>query len=152
MDGLRQWALCLIISAAAVAFVIIITPRGATDKTVRAVAGIFVISAIFTPLADMTFNFDFTETAADVEDDYDALAASVLDVCRSAAENAILSAAQENGIGVNEICITADIDAEGCIIIHAVNVEISNNNADNPDEIEKIFSNAIGVPVEVKTE
>jgi hypothetical protein len=53
---------------------------------------------------------------------------------------------------VNEICITADIDAEGCIIIHAVNVEISNDNADNPDEIEKIFSNAIGVPVEVKTE
>ncbi len=152
MDGLRQWALCLVISAAAVALVTIITPRGSTDKTVRAVAGIFMVSAIFTPVADITFDFALSDSQAYAQVGADALADSMVESCRSAAENAILSCAGEHGITVNEICIDADIDANGCIIIHGIAVEIGRDGACSTAELEKIFGNATGVPVEVKTE
>lgn len=150
MDTLRQWALCLIISAAAVAFVTIITPRGSTDKTVRAVAGIFVVSAIFTPLADMSFDFTAVNTAAEYADvQSNDLSDSVLDACRNAAEDAILSAATEQGVTVEEIFIDADIDADNCIIIQSVTVAVSAGNA---DELEAVFGNALGVPVKVEIE
>ena len=140
--------MCLVISAAAVAFVTIITPRGSTDKTVRAVAGIFVVSAVFAPFADMSFDFNEIITAAEYADlQSNELTDSVLDACRNAAENAILSEAEQRGITVNEICIDADINADGCIIIHSVTVKTNGGNA---DELKEAFGNILGVPVEVK--
>ncbi len=152
MDGLRQWALCLIISAAAVAFVTIITPRGSTDKTVRAVAGIFVVSAIFTPLADMSFDFVAVNAAEYADVQNNDLSDSVLDACRNAAENAILSVADEKGVTVEKVCTDAYIDAGNCIIIQSVTVTVSTDNAEKAEELEAVFGNALGVPVEVNAE
>lgn len=142
--------MCLIISAAAVAFVTIITPRGSTDKTVRAVAGIFVVSAIFTPFADISLDFSAADTAAEYADvQVDDLSDSVLDACRRAAEDAVVSAANERGITVKEICIDTDINADNCIIIHSVTVAV---DAGNEAELEAVFGNALGVPVKVNAE
>lgn len=152
MDGLRQWALCLIISAAAVAFVTIITPRGSTDKTVRAVAGIFVVSAIFTPLADISLDFTAANAAEYADAQNGDLSDSVLDACRSAAEEAILSVADERGVTVEKIFTDAYIDADSCIIIQSVTVAVSTDNAGKTDELEAVFSNLLGVPVEVNAE
>ncbi len=152
MDGLRQWALCLIVSAAAVTLAVVITPRGSTDKTVRAVAGIFVVSAIFTPLADMSFDFAAVSATEYADVQSDDLNDSLLDACRNAAENAILSSAAEQGITVEEICISADINSDGCIIIHGVSVRISSSDAGVIKRLSEIFGNAVGVPVEVNAE
>lgn len=152
MDGLRQWALCLIISAAAVAFVTIITPRGSTDKTVRAVAGIFVVSAIFTPLADMSLDFSAVNATEDAVVQSNDLSDSVLDACRNAAEDAILSAAKEQKITVENIYTEAYIDTDNCIIIQSVTVDISADSAGKADELEAVFSNLLGVPVKVNAE
>ena len=129
------------------ALVTIITPRGSTDKTVRAVAGIFVVSAVFAPFADISF--DLNEVSATVEYadiQSNDLSDSVLDACRNAAENAVVSEAEQRGITVNEICIDADINTDGCIIIHSVTVDTNGGNA---DELESVFSNVLGVPVKV---
>lgn len=152
MDGLRQWALCLIISAAAVAFVTIITPRGSTDKTVRSVAGIFVVSAIFTPLADISFDFTAVNAAEYADVQSNDLSDSVLDACRNAAEDAILSVADERGVTVEKIFMDAYIDADNCIIIQSVTVAVSTDNTKKTDELEAVFSNLLGVPVKVNAE
>lgn len=151
MDGLKQWALCLIISAAAVTLVTVISPSGSTDKTVRAVAGIFVISAIFTPIADMSLDF----TAASAAAEYDGGEASqlpeaLLEMCRAEAEKAILSAAEERGAAVKEICIDADINADGCIIIHSVTVKVSSDDSEEITGLSAAFADAVGVPVKVE--
>ena len=152
MDGLRQWALCLIVSAAAVAIVTAITPRGSTDKTVRAVAGIFMVSAIFTPVADMTFDFALPDSQVYVSADSDLLADSVLDSCRDAVEKAVISCADELGITVENVLLEANINSDNCIIIHKITVAIHSENSVNTAELEEAFSSATGAPVEVKTE
>lgn len=153
MDGLKQWALCLIISAAAVTLVTVISPSGSTDKTVRAVAGIFVVSAIFTPVADISFDFSSMSAMAEYDvEQSDNLSDSVLEACKIAAENAILSAADKRGATVKEICINADIDTDSCIIIHGITVKVGAENTDKKSELSLAFANAAGVPVEVIAE
>lgn len=153
MDGLKQWALCLIISAAAVTLVTVITPTGSSEKTVRAVAGIFVISAIFTPIADISLDFSAISAAAEYDGEADTqLSEALLDMCRAEAEKAILSAAEGQGATVKEICIDADINADGCIIIHSITVKVSSGDGAKIHGLSAAFTNAVGVPVEVNPE
>ncbi len=79
----------------------------------------------------------------------DELSVSVLDACKNAAENAIISAANERGVTVKEICIDADVNADNCIIIHRVTATVSAGDA---AELEAVFSNVLGVPVKVNAE
>lgn len=156
MDALRQWALCLIIAAAAGTFVISVSPRGSMDKTVRAVVGIFVVAAICSPLADL-IKSDFTvEAMADYEyeadDGAEDLQEYMLSVCREAAEEKIISAAEESGVSVEEIFINADIDADNCIIIHGITVTVSAETSDKSAGFSAILEETLGVPVTVTTE
>ena len=49
-DAFKQWAVSLIICALGGALISLLSPRGSMEKTLRAVIGIFVVSAICTPL------------------------------------------------------------------------------------------------------
>ena len=53
MDAVRQWAICLIAAAAAGTFAAAVIPGGSMEKTVKAVAGIFVVVAVCSPLAEL---------------------------------------------------------------------------------------------------
>lgn len=156
MDALRQWALCLIIGAAAGTFVMAISPRGSMDKTVRAVVGIFVVAAICSPLAGLA-DADFTlDAMADYEyegqDSGEELQEYMLSVCRDAAEEQILSAAEDSGIRVDEIFINADIDANNCIIIHDITVTIGAEHSGKSAEFSKTLGENLGVTVTVNAE
>lgn len=152
MNELRQWALCLIISAAAVTLVSVISPRGSTEKTVRAVTGIFVVSAIFTPLTDITFDYTAVSAVQEYDDSSDELNRYILETCRAAAEQAVLEAADGAGTAVESISVNADVNTDGCIIIHDITVTVAAENADISGELSQIFGSALGVPVEVNAE
>lgn len=153
MDGLKQWALCLIISAAAVTLVTVISPSGSSDKTVRAVAGIFVVSAIFTPIADMSLDFSTVSAAAEYYGEADTqLSEALLEMYCAEVENAILSVAEKQGITVKEICIDADVNADGCIIIHSITVRVSLDDGAAVHGLSAAFADAVGVSVEVNQE
>ena len=150
MDFFRQWAVSLIISAAAVTVVIILTPRGSTDKTVKAVASIFVISVIFTPLTHTEIDFPTLEAAADYGDEiYSDLNDSMLEACRNAVENALTRKAAEMRSVLEDICINVNIDADGCIIIHGISVTVSSCDGCDLQELSSALGEAAGVPVTV---
>lgn len=150
MDFFRQWAVSLIISAAAVTVVLIITPRGSTDKTVKAVASIFVISVIFTPLTHTEIDFPTLEAAADYGDEiYSDLNDSMLEACRNAVENALTRKAAEMRSVLEDICINVNIDADGCIIIHGISVTVSSCDGCDLQELSSALGEAAGVPVTV---
>lgn len=153
MDLFRQWALSLVVSAAAVTIVTIITPRGATDKTVKAVASIFVISVIFTPFSDISINFPSVESNAEYSGKINGdLSEFAVDSCCEAVENALVETAEKLDVSVKEICINADINTDGCIIIQDVSVKISSAYAHNLNNISKAFGDAAGVSVSVIAE
>lgn len=155
MDALRQWALCLIIGAAAGTFVMAVSPRGAMDKTVRAVVGIFVVAAICSPLAGL-LKTDFTADAfaeyeyalQNEEDMYDYM----LEAYRTEVEKRILSAADEMGTEIREIFISADIDANNCIIIQEITVTLASDYSDRTADFSRFLSEKTGVNVSVNAE
>ncbi len=155
MDALKQWALCLIIGAAAATLVVSVSPRGSVDKTVRAVVGIFVVAAICAPLAklaetdfsaDAFVSYDFSEYGAEDMNGY------VLDLYKSELEKSILSTADDYGVSVEKIFISMDIDAEGCIIIHKIDTVISESELLNKAEFSRLISQKTGFDITVITE
>ncbi len=150
MDFFRQWAVSLIVSAAAVTVVIILTPRGSTDKTVKAVASIFVISVIFTPFTQMEIDFPTLEAAADYDDEiYCDLNDSMLEACRNAVESNLTRKASEMNATIDEISINADINTDGCIIIHGISVTVSPYDGCDLQALSSALGEAAGVPVTV---
>lgn len=155
MDALRQWALCLIIGATAGTFVMAISPRGSMDKTVRAVVGIFVVAAICSPLAglpktdftaDAFADYEFTQQSEEEMYEY------MLEAYRREVENRILSAADEQGNEISEIFISADIDADNCIIIQDITVTLASEHSADTAEFSAYLSQRLGVSVTVNAE
>lgn len=155
MDVLRQWAVCLIIAAAAGTFAMAISPRGSMDKTVRAVVGIFVVAAICSPLTELK-NFDFSvEAMADYEYESantEELYEQMIAACRNAVEAQVKNHA--SGIGAEVITVEAEIsvDDTGCIIIHKITVEIADLSEKFKADLKEKLQSELGVPVTVNAE
>ena len=152
MEVLRKWALCLIIGSVAGTFVMAISPRGSTDKTVRAVVGIFVVAVICSPLADLLnedvslnafAGFEYTENEDTQASKY------MLEMFCEETEKIISSVADEFDIDVEDIYINADIDADNCIIIREITVDIPAEYSSEKDGFTENLFQKTGVAVTV---
>lgn len=154
MNELRQWAVCLIIAAVAGTFVMVISPRGSMDKTVRAVVGVFVVAVICAPLAELADNpisveaisgFDFSEVSYSDEE----LRESVILSLENAVKEQVEIAAVEMNVTAEEIYAEMDFNAENCIIIHSITVKISEDYSEKALQLSKILEERLGVPITV---
>lgn len=154
MDALKQWAVCLIVSALAGTFVMAVSPKGSMDKTMRAVVGIFVVAAICSPLAELK-DADFSLEAmadsysVDENKNVEAMQEQVISACRRAVENEVKKASEESGAAVSSIRADLSVDAENCIIIHDISVEISECSEKTACLISEKLQQILGVPVTV---
>ncbi len=151
MDALRQWAVCLIVGSFAGAFVMIVSPRGSMDKTVRAVAGVFVVAALCSPLAQLkNFNFSFTEE--DVTYDENSFLPEAEDKLAQLYANAVAQRvneiAAETGTQAESVDAEVSVDENGCIIIHKISVGIA--EPESAKKLEQTLSEKLGVPVTVE--
>ena len=154
MDLLKQWAICLIAAAMAATLVMTLTPRGSTNKTVRAVVGIFIVAVIGTPFVDMLNSgyvsdaFAVSDYSVGGDDMRDFLLESFCESVKTELENT----ASQLGISLDEINIEAELDAENCIIIHKISVETDSEYSEKSSEISDILSEKTGVNVTVNAE
>lgn len=152
MDALKQWALCLILASVAGTFAVIISPRGSSDKTIKIVAGIFVVSAICSPLSEIV-KLDSLETMLTISDysgeSSKQLREFLIDSFCSELEMKINSVLAEYNVVGAEIYINADIDADNCIIIRDVSVEIDGSLIDEKEEIGKRLKDFTGMDIAV---
>lgn len=152
MDSIRQWALCLIFSAAAGTLVTVISPRGSMEKTLRAVVGIFIVAAICTPLTKLSADGLTLIAFAPAEDsaENEKLNEFILDGYKTASEKTILQVAEKRGIHVENITAEMDINSEGCIIIHSITAVIKEIPQKEKEEFTRELSHALGAEVEVR--
>lgn len=150
MDALRQWTLCVIFAAAAGTFVCALSPRGSTDKTVRAVVGIFVVCAVCAPLSELDIEEITLPAFADSHnsesegvdmDEY------ILSACKAAVESEIMRSAAECSIAVESILVDAEIDRDKCIIIHNIQIKIPDDTAKCLTDFSESVEKKLGVPV-----
>lgn len=154
MDAFREWTLCLIVSAAAGSIVCAVAPRGATDKTVRTVVGIFVVVTVCTPLTELAqTDFDYAFASSyNGSDSGEELNELMLENCRKAIEDELEAIAQKHKIEFTEVRLDAYIDEYNCINIQ--NIQLGSNGANYngissfEDEAEKI----LGIPVKVSVD
>lgn len=152
MDSIRQWALCLVFSAAAGTLVTVISPRGSMEKTLRAVVGVFIVAAICTPLTKLSADgltlsaFAFAEESAENEQ----LNEFILDEYKAETEKTILAVAKKRGITVGYIAVEMNINSDGCIIIHRITATVKEIPQKEKEEFTRELSDALGAEVEVR--
>lgn len=158
MDLLREISFCLIISAAAGTLVTVLVPRGAMDKTVRAVVGIFVVAAVCSPLYGIDKNdlvsdvfsdfgeYNFDESYA--EDMNDAL----IDTFVTAIENRVYEIASEQNLKISSLDADLSVGDDGCINIHNIAVVIENCGSYDITELSRKIRDELGIPVDVTEE
>ena len=149
MDGLKQWAITLIIGGLAGTFAMIVVPNGGATKTLRTVIGIFVVLIVFVPLTNIDFSDDFmpafknyvTET-----DDEKNISEYMISVCSESVKKEIEKTASELGAKIKSAEIEMYINSEYCIIIQEIAVE-----SDYPEkgELSSLLSEKTGVPVRI---
>ncbi len=155
MDAVRQWAICLIAAAAAGTFAAAVIPGGSMEKTVKAVAGIFVVVAVCSPLAELrshglpTFAdlVEQAETPAYAQ----AIDDGTLRFCEQAVSEALTAAAEETGVEVTEINAELSAASDG-IIIHNVSVAVNAASADKIEEFSLSAERRLGFPVSITAE
>lgn len=150
MNEFRQWALCLIVTAAAGTFVCAVSPRGTTEKAVRSVVGIFVVVTVCTPLTQL----EKTELAKDVfsdsyfmSDSSDDLKEQVLEQCKFSVEEQLAPVAEKHSVTVCSVAMDAYFDEYNSIIIQNIHLDII---SENPESAVLFMSEAqemLGVPI-----
>ncbi len=155
MDEIKQWAFCLIISAASATVLQLLSPRGSAERTLKTVIGVFLISAVCMPFlkakktdvgAVTAFNFyDFELNDIECSDIYVQSAESVI-------AYQVECAAEE--CGIESYFIESDIafDEQGCIIIHKIEVSVDENNPEKSCRFADILKERLGVAVTVTQE
>lgn len=151
MDAFREWALCLIISAVAGGVVCAVSPRGATDKTVRTVIGIFIVVTVCTPLARLAkADFEYTFAASyNGEDSGEKLNELILENCKTAVENALKPVAEKYSISIVRVELNVFVDDNNRINIHNIHLEVSEEDSGNISLFQMEAEKISGVPVKI---
>ena len=158
MELLKEISFCLIISAAAGTLVTVLVPRGAMDKTVRAVVGIFVVAAVCSPL----YGVDKKDLVSDVfsdfgEYDFDESYAEdmnnvLIDTFVTALEKSVYEFASERNLKISSLDADLSVGDDGCINIHNITVVIENCRSYDNTELSRKISDELGIPVDVTEE
>ena len=150
MNEFRQWALCIIITAAAGTFVCAVSPRGATEKAVRTVAGIFVIVTMCTPLAELKK----TELAKNVfsdsyviSDNSEEMKKQMLEQCKNEVEEKLVSIATEHSVAVCGVEMDAYFDEYNSIIIRSIHIDIKSEDSVCSLNFMTEAQEILGVPI-----
>lgn len=153
MDAFRQWALCLIIAAAAGTFVCAVSPRGTAEKAVRTVAGIFVVATVCTPLTQLEksdFDIPAFADSAVVSDFGESLKEQMLESCKKEVEKQLVAVAKRCSLTVCNIEMDAYIDEYNSIIIQNIHLEINSETPEAALRFQAEAENALGVPVTIR--
>ena len=148
-EAFKQWAFSLIISGIAGTLVSLLSPRGNMEKALRTVIGIFIVSALCSPLVTLGSNaelpsFSIEENAMVQADE---LGKQMEESCRKTIGIAAKEVATE--LGITEYNVNADlyIDDKFCIIIQEICVVLPTKYKEFADDFSQKLQTRLGVPV-----
>lgn len=151
-DALRQWAVSLIICALGGTVISLLSPRGSMEKTLRAVIGIFVVSALCTPLMKLKKAntllpafVAYTEPEIQMQN----LNGQMVSACKETIGKVVDEVLGAVGIDDYSVESNVDIDKEYRIIIQNIQVAVSSENNVSVGKIQAELCERLGVPVVV---
>ena len=150
MEGLKQWLISLIFSAAAGALITVISPKGSNDKTLKTVVGIFIISSIFLPLTKMNLSdFSLPALANELKIEQGEEGDFVIEMLEEELYKTVSETAEEFNCEINGVEIDAGYDENNCIIIQKIAVYYTSGETENIQMAAAETEKRLGVPVRV---
>ncbi len=146
MDTVRQWVLTVAVSAAAGAVVLMLSPEGSVNKSVKTAVSLFLTATMVMPFV-RGFSFDVQDIVPDTGAGQPDLTASVEEQMRTALETELEKILSENGIKALEINIDMNISDNE---ITVKKIEIKAENGGNISEVRNRISRETGAEVVIE--
>lgn len=156
MEAIRQWALCITLSAIAGAVIYILSPKGATEKAVKTVVSLFIITAILSPFISgkgIKLNLKLSQTPS-YSVNANQLQEKINEQLKSRAEEEIEKKIEtilkKSGIEGGQIAISTDIDKEGSISIKETRLIIPKKYSAYLAKIKGEIKDTTGLDAEIE--
>ena len=145
METLQSWALCITFSAVGALLVHALVPKGATEKAIRVMISLFLLSAILSPFLS---GKGITLTLPDQEK----INLTLVQQARQKIEEAAKLSLAEIGVTEAEIQVDMDIAEDSIISITELKVFLSDVQAGRERLIQEALEKKLGCPVTVELE
>ena len=158
METLQSWALCITFSAGGALLVHALVPKGATEKAIRVMISLFLLSAILSPFLSgkgITLTLPDQGTGdleAQVEAAQEKINLTLVQQARQKIEEAAKLSLAEIGVTEAEIQVDMDIAEDSIISITELKVFLSDVQAGRERLIQEALEKKLGCPVTVELE
>ena len=158
METLQSWALCITFSAFGALLVHALVPKGATEKAIRVMISLFLLSAILSPFLSgkgITLTLPDQGTGdleAQVEAAQEKINLTLVQQARQKIEEAAKLSLAEIGVTEAEIQVDMDIAEDSIISITELKVFLSDVQAGRERLIQEALEKKLGCPVTVELE
>ena len=158
METLQSWALCITFSAVSALLVHALVPKGATEKAIRVMISLFLLSAILSPFLSgkgITLTLPDQGTGdleAQVEAAQEKINLTLVQQARQKIEEAAKLSLAEIGVTEAEIQVDMDIAEDSIISITELKVFLSDVQAGRERLIQEALEKKLGCPVTVELE
>ena len=153
METLQSWALCITFSAVGALLVHALVPKGATEKAIRVMISLFLLSAILSPFLSgkgITLTLPDQGTG-DLEAQVE-INLTLVQQARQKIEEAAKLSLAEIGVTEAEIQVDMDIAEDSIISITELKVFLSDVQAGRERLIQEALEKKLGCPVTVELE
>ena len=158
METLQSWALCITFSAVGALLVHALVPKGATEKAIRVMISLFLLSAILSPFLSgkgitLTLPDQCTgDLESQVEAAQEKINLTLVQQARQKIEEAAKLSLAEIGVTEAEIQVDMDIAEDSIISITELKVFLSDVQAGRERLIQEALEKKLGCPVTVELE
>ncbi len=153
METLQSWALCLVLSTAGAAMVHLLSPKGATEKAMRVMIALFLLSAILSPfLSGDGLKLELEGQAmADPQGQVNAVVErmnqALMEQARAEVEEETRQSLAAMGVTQTEIQVDMDITEESLISITEIKIWLPETAQEDAPRIKEELEQSLGCPV-----
>lgn len=151
MDFIKTWALRIVVSSVMVSFVLIMSPGGALEKSVKTAISLFMLFTIIYPFLDVSSvaeNFDFSDEIVQPEAvDGGKL---IIEEFEKKISEKVEKLLTEEGINVKVVDVNVILTDKNEIAVENVNVVAAYSSEWSAEEIKLLINDNCGLNAEVE--
>lgn len=156
MEAIKQWAICITLSAVAGAIIYVLSPKGATEKAVKTVISLFIITAILSPFISgkgIKLDVSFSESpgySVNVKQLQEKINDQLKNSAGEEIKKKIETILKDFGVTGGQIVVSTDINKKGSIFIKETSVMIPRKYSSLSKEIKDKIKKDTGLDAEIK--
>lgn len=151
METVKQWAMGITVSAVIGTVILVVTPKGSTEKTVRTAVALFLLCAITTPfMTGVDFSGIFSGIKKPEPIVTDKIESQIAEQTEIAVKEKIDEILLENGINSAEINIDISMNKDKELTVDMVEIFADKNFSNSFENAQKKIKSETGIDVKIE--